>query len=139
MSDNIIGIMMKMKRYNMKISLINESHDLRKRLVVLRPSMVSAAQLIYDEWDEEEGGICDMISSAFADIMSQNGIESTEGGHEGDDHSYMIAYDDDESYAVDIDHTMYEIGGGYSWTKIPNVVFDVDDIIISRVYRPDWI
>jgi hypothetical protein len=108
----------------------------------LRPEMVSAAQNVYNDWEQDEfdsGGICDEISSAIGEVLSSNGIDSTEGGHAGDDHSYLVAYDNDESYIVDVPHHIYEQGGGYNWTKIQGVNFDINSIVISQTDRPDWI
>lgn len=102
--------------------------------------LAAAAQEIYDEWNEEEpGGICDMISQSIADILITHNIESTEGGHDGDDHSYVIAYDDNESYIVDIPYSTYESGGGYNWQKLHGVVFGPNDVQVVECDRPDWI
>lgn len=119
----------------------HKQDQLYQKLNILRPQLVAAAQTIYDEWDEleEGGGICDSISQALGDVLVTNGIDSTEGGHDGDDHSYLIAFDEGTSFIVDIDPYTYESGGGYSWTKLPGVVFSPSDIIIAPVERPDWI
>lgn len=103
--------------------------------------MAKAAQPIYDDWADDEfaGGICDEISNAIGDVLSAAGIDWTEGGHEGDDHSYAVAYNDTEAYVVDIPYRCYETGGGYSWQKIPDVTFDANDVTIEECPRPDWI
>lgn len=127
----------------MKLSTICESkYSLYASLMRLRPEMVNAAQNVYSNWEQDEfdgGGICDEISSAIGEVLSNNGIDTTEGGHDGDDHSYLVAYDNNESYIVDIPHHIYEQGDGYSWTKIQGVNFDIDSIEISQTDRPDWI
>jgi hypothetical protein len=38
----------------------------------------------------------------------------------------------EEAYEIDIHPSTYETGGGYDWKKIPDVVFDGDDIFIGR-------
>ena len=38
-----------------------------------------------------------------------------------------------EQYIVDIPYGYYERGGGYSWTKIPDVVFQPDFVVIERL------
>jgi hypothetical protein len=127
----------------MKLSTICEArYSLYASLMRLRPEIIKVVQSIYDEWEQEEfdsGGICDEISSAIGGVLTSNGIECTEGGHDGDDHSYLIAYDDNESYVVDIPYHIYEQGGGYNWTKVQGVNFDIDNIEISPTDRPDWI
>lgn len=132
-------------RYIMESVCIAEESSgiLFKRLQRLVPQLLAAAQQVYDEWERidefDEGGICDLVSSALSGVLSQHGIDSTEGGHDGDNHSYIIAYDDADSFIVDVDPDIYEVGSGYSWTKIPNVVFDESNLIIEPTDRPDWI
>ena len=131
----------------MKLQNINESHNnLLSQLLQLRPQMAYAAQKIYDLWEPNDeydefngGGCCDAIASAINDILTVNDINTTEGGHEGDDHSYIIAYNETESYIVDVPYNLYEYGGGYSWNKIENVKFNPNDISIAKIDRPDWI
>lgn len=115
--------------------------NLQQHLISLRPQITIAAQLVYDQWEPDEfgGGICDEISSAISDVLSVAGIDSTEGGHDGDEHSYVVAYDDTEAFVVDIPYDVYETGGGYSWEKTPDVVFSPNDVAIVPVDRPDWI
>ncbi len=125
------------------INIADELPSLEQQLYNLSDSLIAAAQKVYDKWEPEDeydsGGICDLISDAMGDVLTQRSVDYTIGGHDGDDHSYLIAYDSNDSLAVDIDPYTYETGGGYSWTKVPEVVFTVDDLIISRVHRPDWI
>lgn len=132
----------------MKLRQIIENHCnlLLTTLMHLRPQLATAAQAIYDSWMPEDednefggGGICDAISNAIGDVLSTNGIDYTEGGHEGDDHSYLIAYNDQEAYVVDISYHTYESGGGYSWSKIHDVQFSPNDVMIAETDRPDWI
>lgn len=130
----------------MRLSELSEENSLYRSLLNLKPQFAAAAQSIYDSWDQTDeydefggGGICDAISQAISEILSSNNIDYTEGGHDGDDHSYIIAYNDSESYIIDIPYNVYETGGGYNWSKIDNVIFNENDIIISEVDRPDWI
>ncbi len=129
----------------MKLRYITENYSpFLSAIRRLLPQFIIAAQNIYDSWDQSDeyigsGGICDEISSAIGDILSSNGIDHTEGGHDGDDHSYLIAYNDQESYIIDIPYDIYERGGGYNWTKIEGVRFTPEDVIIAPVSRPDWI
>ena len=119
---------------------------LYKKLMKLRKKMVKKVQEIYDDWQGENdpefgyGGICDQISNAIADVIVSNleDVNITEGGQEGDDHSYIIAYNDEEAYEVDIPPSIYEKGCGYRWEKIPDVKFEEDDIIIYPIDRK-WV
>lgn len=132
----------------MRLKIIAENANLAQRLQALRPILAAAAQKAYDEWQQDEsgldellggGGICDIIAEYMAQILNNNGIEYTEGGHDGDDHAFLIAYDDDSSYSVNIPPHVYESGGGLNWNKLPNVVFSPDMIEIHETWRPDWI
>lgn len=133
----------------MKLDVISDDNvDLKTRLNRLRLSLAKAAQSVYDEWEQNDdkidiefgvGGICDAISNKIGDVLSNFGIDYTEGGHDGDDHSWLIAYDDFSAYIVDIPADVYEIGGGMRWIKIPDVVFSPDSINIVKTDRPDWI
>jgi hypothetical protein len=121
---------------------------LKQQLRDLRGQMVTAAQEVYDEWEQGDqgideefgaGGICDAISQAIAGVIAENidGVELADGGQEGDDHVYSIAYNEDEAYGVDIPSSTYETGGGYTWRKIEDVNFTPQDIDIFVVPHPD--
>jgi hypothetical protein len=114
------------------------------QLMALRPQFVAAAQAIYDEWDQElednGGGICDDIAEAMASIIVQHVVDVgvQDGGHDGDDHAYIVAFNATEAYAVDIDPYLYETGGGYNWQKTPGVQFNPDYISIAAMPR-NWV
>jgi hypothetical protein len=105
---------------------------LRQELETLRPQIAAAAQEIYDAWDQVDGldmdlgggGICDQISAEISGIVANN-IDASidEYGHDGDDHASVVVSRAGEQYVVDINFRHYESGGGYSWRKIPDVVF----------------
>lgn len=126
-----------------------QDSPLYQQLSRLRPLMAQAAQLIYDQWDQsgEEGdlqsgfgGICDEISRAIGGVIVENipDVDITDGGQEGDDHAYLIAYNDTEAFAVDIPPNVYETGGGYSWQKVQGVRFQPNHVLIEPVDR-QWI
>jgi|19_taG_2_1085344.scaffolds.fasta_scaffold00118_2 hypothetical protein len=127
------------------ITIIEGAQTLATRLTQLRPALAAAAQQVYNNWCGEDdpeigaGGICDQITMEMSTILSTEGIDITEGGHDGDDHSYLIAYDDESSYSIDIPANYYESGGGYSWTKLPEVQFTPDMVQIHETQRPDWV
>lgn len=119
---------------------------LRDRLAALRPQLAAAAQREYDAWqqddeglDEEcgEGGICDLVADGIGDVLGKHGIDFTEGGHEGDDHAWLIAYDDRDAFGVDIAPGVYETGGGYSWKKRKGVKIGPEDVVVFKLKRSD--
>jgi len=122
------------------------SGGLEAKLLDLRPALAAAAQGVLNEWeqnedgiDEEfgEGGACDTVANEMGGVLAQAGIDVTEGGHDGDDHAYLIAYDDEEAFVVDIPPGTYETGGGYRWRKRPNVRLQEDDVVVERINRSD--
>ncbi len=113
-----------------------------------REDIINAAQKIYDSWEQDEegideelgsGGICDRISSEIGNILAYAGVDTIDGGQDGDDHAYTIAYNTEKAYIVDIPHGVYETGGGYSWRKIPRVKFSVSDVGIWEIPVSDVI
>lgn len=101
----------------------------------LRPQMAAEAQKVYDQWQPDNefddwgsGGICDSIAQELGGVIAQTipDVEIREGGWEGDDHAYVIAALNGEEVVVDIPARTYEMGGGYSWEKIPGVRFMPD-------------
>lgn len=120
----------------MELSQLRQPLTLMRQLLALRPQIATAAQKIYDEWTEEDqGGICDQIAQEISGIIASNieNIELDDYGHEGDDHAAVVVKRPGKAYLVDIPHSVYETGGGYSWKKIPNIRFKPDDIIIIRL------
>jgi len=114
---------------------------LKQELEILRPKMAAAAQKIYDAWDPDNewdeyggGGPCDAVASALHEVIA-NSLDAhvAEGGHEGDDHAFLIVSRAGERYWVDVPPNVYEQGGGYSWQKIPNVMIRPEDIVIEPI------
>lgn len=126
----------------------NPGRPLRAQLAELRPQMAAAAQVVYDDWgqnddgfDEEfgEGGICDRVAEALWRVID-NGIPDVEirdGGWDGDDHAYLIAQRGQKAFVVDIPPRVYETGGGYSWRKRKGVRFDAADVVIEETDAVD--
>lgn len=112
---------------------------LKRHLESLKPQLAAAAQKVYDEWDEDDyggGGICDDVSAAMSDVIANsasNDPDILDGGHEGDDHAWLIVRSGNEAYSVDIPSYVYERGGGYSWSKIPGVKIRPSDVEIFPV------
>ena len=126
-------------------------------LLKLKSELAVAAQKIYDEWDQDEngycemigeGGICQDIADAMADVLSNHNIECTTVSQTiGEQHVYVVAKTDDGIYSVDIPPYLYETGGGYCWKKIPDVEFTERYVVIDRLssdpndfdeYIGDW-
>lgn len=101
--------------------------------------MVNIAQKIYDDWDDDDefsaGGICDSIADEISGLIAfkLSNIEIFEGGHDGDDHAWIIVERDNIQYGVNIPSDVYEVGGGYNWRKRKNIVFDIDDVEIFKI------
>lgn len=121
------------------------NRPLYNQLMRLRTQMAFAAQRIYNSWEQGMdvelggGGICDEVAQVLSGVIAQNvrNAEITDGGHEGDDHAYIVVYNQQEAYGVDISCHIYERGGGYSWQKLQGVHFSPDDISIWEVPHPE--
>lgn len=135
--------------------------DLKQQLEALRPQFATAAQKVYDEWDQDPktdelngGGICHLIADEIASIIQQNipRVETTCFSHSDEQHVSTLCWledepeDEDEDtepdlpsevrvYDVDINPHNYEHGAGYTWTKIPDVMFCDGWVSIY----PDWV
>lgn len=130
------------------ISVLKIATDFLKKLTVkkadierLRPQLAQTAQKVYDSWDKDYteelggGGICQDIADAMANILNEHGIEASPvSASVGEQHVYVIAKVVEGVFEVDINPYKYERGGGYNWTKIPNVKFHSSDISISMIH-----
>jgi len=131
-----------------RMRVIAQELNLKTKLNTFKAQMAQQAQEVYNDWEQDEegldpelggGGICDRITQAIQDAIVNNieAVEVTEGGEDGSDHSWVIAYSATEAYGLNIDPSVYEFGGGYSWTKVPDAVFTADDIEIFPIPRED--
>ena len=109
-------------------------------LRALRTQMCQHAQRVYDIWDQVDGideefgsgGICDQLARELGNVVSMHTpFDIRDGGQDGDDHAYIIVKTPEGYYNVDINPGVYERGGGYSWQKVPDVVFVPNDIDID--------
>lgn len=105
----------------------------------LAPKIAKAAQAVYDKWDEEDrdtyagGGICHLIADSIVDLLYSARIECQTVSSSYEQHVYTVAKVKEGVYSVDIPHSLYENGGGFSWTKIPDVEFDPRDVELYRI------
>lgn len=137
-----------MKLKEIYASLLNENtNELYSKISSLRRELALAAQKVYSEWEQDEegydevygsGGICDDIADAMCGVVN----DKTEYGcftlyNEYDCHTSIYVYDigSKKIYNVDIPPYVYEKGTAYTWKKIQDVTFDVNNIDISEV---DW-
>jgi hypothetical protein len=110
------------------------------------PQILQAAQRVYNDWDEEDrdtyagGGICHIIADAVCDVLYSAGIECTPVSCDYEQHVYVAAKFEEGIYTIDIPYHIYETGGGFSWKKIPDVVFEKNDVVFYRASGDpnDW-
>jgi hypothetical protein len=114
-----------------------------KSLQSLTPNIVAAAQNVYNNWIQDEndplngGGICQDIASAICAVLNSAGIDCAEiSAQVGEQHVWTVAKFNEGVYEIDIAPGYYETGGGYNWTKIPDVEFDSSMLHIGRL-SPD--
>jgi hypothetical protein len=126
--------------------IFETANKLLTQINSLRPQMAAAAQAAYDAWEQDEegideelggGGICQDIADGIADVLASSGVDvmTVDSEGMGEQHVWVIAYDDDLAFEVDIPYHAYETGGGYSWGKIPGVIFDANSIVVSPLDR----
>ena len=114
-------------------------NQLGQILETLRPQLAAATQIVYDNWQPDEngeyaGGICDEIAETMAGVIaSVTDCQIDEGGHDGDDHMFLIVSQGKYRYWVDLPAYTYETGGGYSWQKLPDVIIRPEDFVIEPI------
>ena len=129
------------------LRLLEANQTLSDKLDALTPAMVQKAQEVYDSWDEEDidtyagGGICHLIAEEIASLLEEHGILSWTHSLDYKQHVVTIAADKStqEIYMVDVPEYAYEDGGGFTWTKIPDVKFEADDIVFHGLDWDDWV
>lgn len=105
----------------------------------LMPKILAAAQKDYDSWDESEidtyagGGICHIIANSICGVLYEAGIECTPVSCDYEQHVYVAAKFEEGVYTIDIPYHIYEEGGGFSWKKLPDIVFEPGDVIFYKV------
>ena len=115
----------------------------RVPLESLAPELAKAAQEVYDEWSQDAegidvelgaGGICQDIAEKMAGVLSSRGFDcSTVSSQVGEQHVWVVCRTKDGVYSVDINPSVYETGGGYSWKKIEGVRFEPRHVYFDRI------
>ena len=117
------------------------SHLPSSRIVrQLAPRLAAVAQEVYDAWDQNPetdelngGGICHLIAEKMANILGEADVPVSTVSSNHEQHVYCIGQFQDGVYEIDIHHSVYERGGGFTWTKLPDVTFDPSDVTIYRL------
>ena len=109
----------------------------------LKPQLAKVAQQVYDVWsqnndgyDEEHGmgGICHIIADEICGVLIEHDIECTTFSQTiGEQHVCTMAKFAEGVYSIDIPPSVYEAGAAYTWKKLPNITFEVDDVCIDRI------
>lgn len=118
-----------------------------KALYNLRQSIASAAQEVYDQWQQDNegndevygsGGICQDIAEAVAQVINNNTPfnTTTVSASCGEQHVWCVSYTETEAYSIDIPYHVYETGSGYNWKKKKNVKFDPAHIFFEEAPVP---
>ncbi len=113
-------------------------------LAPLRETLAQAAQSVVDEWEQDEegideelgaGGVCDQVADAMSEVISSAlpDAEVESGGHDGDDHAFLVVTLHLEQVIVDVPPGVYEVGGGYRWWKIKGAVITPADVVIEEI------
>lgn len=119
-----------------------ESLPSMKQAAQHKPEIVKRVQDRYDQWqqdaegyDEEvgSGGVCHLFAEIIAEVLNDAGFPTSTVSSSHEVHVYCVSQASDGVWEVDIPYCIYEKGGGYNWTKIPDVTFEPDDIVINRL------
>lgn len=112
----------------------------------LRGELARAAQGVYDDWTLDAdgyhwqvgaGGICHLIADALLDVLYAK-IPRFDGATVSSDHEqhvYVVGRFAEGIYLIDIHHSVYERGGGFTWKKIEDVHFTPHDVTVERLSR----
>ena len=100
----------------------------------LADQLVAVAQREYDDWDESDvdkfsgGGICHLIAEKLVGVFDRAGIEASYVWSCHEQHAYVACQLAEGVITLDVPHRLYKRGAGFTWTKLPNVVFSAADL-----------
>lgn len=109
---------------------------------VILQKIAAAAQNQYDMWAQNEegydeelgsGGICHLIAEELAGILCEVGIEAQTVSSTHEQHVYVVAKFREGVYQIDIPYHTYERGGGFTWKKLPGIIFDTGHVSIVKL------
>jgi len=122
-------------------SLLSSSSD----IIDLRKDLVSAAQKVLDEWQQDEngfdvflgtGGACEEIAHAMNEVIQDKGLQFGILIDVYDEHSDITLVGRDGVWRLDIPWRIYEIHHGYCrWEKIEGVVLKEEDIDLELLSK----
>ena len=118
-----------------------------QQINAIRLKLIDVASKEYDKWnqvdgyDEElgSGGICHLIADRMIEILDEEfntvgkEIFATTKNLSDVQHVNVLVALSDGIYELDLPYWIYETGGGFSWTKKPDVVFETDDIVLYKL------
>ena len=120
-------------------------------LAGLRRALALAADGVVRAWEQDKdgqdpelgaGGTCDLVADALAGALAAGLPEALDarledGGHEGDDHAWLLVHAGGEVWGVDVPADVYETGGGMRWHKRPGARVGPGDVAIWRIDAGD--
>ena len=115
-----------------------EAEGARQAPGVLQEVVAYRAQTPRSQW-EHEGGYCDEIAEAMADVLNEAGIEAvTRESSHGVEHTFVVAEDEEgRAVVVDVPYRVYEIWhGAYSFELIPGAQIRPGNVVIERLGLP---
>jgi hypothetical protein len=115
-----------------------------KSLNQLRPELAAAAQAVYDAWQQDEdgydeelgcGGICHLIADEMLAVVAKHFPDTpmTTRSHTSEAHVDLVLATFDGVVCLDIPWSLYERGGGYTWTKLRGIQFHDRSIDIAVI------
>jgi hypothetical protein len=119
----------------------------------LKPHCAAIAQKVYDSWIQDEdddlngGGICHLIADEISSIVNNAGIPCASQTASDVQHVYCVAQCNNGIFEIDIPYWLYERGGGFTWEKLPNIMFSSDNVNIHlldhdparmNIYVDEW-
>lgn len=105
------------------------------------PQMATAAKAQYDAWDESDvdtfagGGICHLIADALVSVLQANGVECCSVPSEHEQHVFVVCQLVEGVFLLDLPYAYYERGAGYTWYKLPDVIFTANLLFWNQLSR----
>jgi hypothetical protein len=122
-----------------------------KQVKVAASDLADAAQEMYDQWEQDEdgldemlgsGGICQDVADNMAGVLNELGVEELAivSSEVGDQHVWVQAVLDGVVHDVDIPPSVYETGSGYNWKKRPGVKITSEHVVVAPAGVPleEW-